>query len=88
MQKFVLGLTALAFVAGSAPTTAAPCRDAKGKFTKCVKTSPKPARCRDSKGHYVKCGTPGAKPASFPLSSTETIVSPQMFSAANPLVWS
>ncbi len=41
---------------------AAPCKDAKGKFTKC----PPPAaaaRCRDAKGAFAKCGTPGAKPA-------------------------
>lgn len=37
---------------------AAPCRDAKGKFTACPK--PKPVKCRDEKGRYAKCAaTPG-----------------------------
>jgi hypothetical protein len=64
MRKFIIGLSALALIAGSAPTVAAPCRDAKGKFVKCTKAVPaKPKRCRDTKGHYTKCSTPGAKPA-------------------------
>jgi hypothetical protein len=64
MRKFIIGLSALGLIAGSAPTIAAPCRDAKGKFVKCTKAVPaKPTRCRDAKGHYAKCGTPGAKPA-------------------------
>src|SRR4051794_18200591 len=65
MRKFIIGLSALGLIAGSAPSSAAaPCRDAKGKFVKCAKAAPaKPTRCRDAKGHYAKCGTPGAKPA-------------------------
>ena len=49
----------------TAPAYAAPaCRDAKGKFIKCVKAAPAASsgRCRDAKGHFAKCGTPGAKP--------------------------
>lgn len=48
----------------ASPTLAAPCKDAKGKFTKC----PPPAaaapgtRCKDAKGKFAKCGTPGAVP--------------------------
>ncbi len=43
---------------------AAPCKDAKGKFTKCPPPAAAPtARCRDAKGAFAKCGTPGAKPA-------------------------
>lgn len=38
-----------------------PCRDAKGKFTKCVEAK-KPVRCKDAKGRFAKCGTAGAKP--------------------------
>jgi hypothetical protein len=47
----------------SAPALAAPCKDAKGKFTKCPPAKPAPAaRCKDAKGKFAKCGTPGAKP--------------------------
>jgi len=48
----------------AAPSLAAPCKDAKGKFMKCppVATAPS-ARCRTAKGAFAKCGTPGAKPA-------------------------
>jgi hypothetical protein len=64
VRKFIIGLSALGLIAGSAPTLAAPCRDAKGHFTKCTKSArAKATRCRDAKGHYAKCGTPGAKRA-------------------------
>ena len=35
MKKFVLALSALGLVAGSAPALAAPCKDAKGHFARC-----------------------------------------------------
>jgi hypothetical protein len=63
MRGLIIALSALGLVAGSVPTLAAPCRDAKGKFVKCTKAPAKPTRCRDAKGHYAKCGTKGAKPA-------------------------
>ena len=63
MRRLIIALSALGLVAGSVPTFAAPCRDAKGKFVKCTKAPAKPTRCRDAKGHYAKCGTKGAKPA-------------------------
>jgi hypothetical protein len=65
MRKFIIGLSAFALIAGSAPSiAAAPCRDTKGKFVKCPPKAPaRVTRCRDAKGHYAKCGTPGAKPA-------------------------
>jgi len=64
MKKLIIGLSAFALVAGSAPSIAAPCRDGKGKFVKCpAKAVAKPARCRNAKGQYTKCGTLGAKPA-------------------------
>ena len=45
------------------PALAAPCKDAKGKFTKCPPAKPAPAvRCKDAKGKFAKCGTPGASP--------------------------
>jgi hypothetical protein len=63
MQKLVAALLALGLIAGSAPSLAAPCRDAKGKFVKCTMAPVKPTRCRDAKGHYAKCGKPAANPA-------------------------
>jgi len=58
MKKFVLALSAVSLLAGSAPALgAAPCKDAKGKFVKCPekKAAAKPKQCRDAKGHYAKC---------------------------------
>lgn len=52
MKKLVLAISALGLLAGSAPTVAAPCKDAKGKFVKCPA---KPKMCRDAKGHFAKC---------------------------------
>ena len=53
MKKIVFALTALVLLAGSAPSLAAPCKDAKGKFVKCP--APKPTVCRNAKGHFIKC---------------------------------
>ena len=62
MRLLILAATLLSF-AGAAPAIAAPCKDAKGKFTKCPdKAAPKATRCR-ANGKFAKCGTPGAKPA-------------------------
>ena len=64
MRRIVIALTAVGLIAGSAPSLAAPCRDAKGKFVKCATKAPaKVTRCKDAKGKFAKCGTPGAKPA-------------------------
>lgn len=64
MRKFIVALTAVGLIAGSAPSVAAPCRDAKGKFIKCPPKAPvKATRCKDAKGKFAKCGTKGAKPA-------------------------
>jgi hypothetical protein len=65
MRKLVLALSAFGLIAGSASTlAAAPCRDAKGKFTKCpTKAPPKTTRCKDAKGKFAKCGTSGARGA-------------------------
>ena len=64
MRNFVSALAAFMLIAGGvSPSIAAPCRDAKGKFIKCPKTTPtKPVKCKDAKGKFAKCGTPGAKP--------------------------
>ena len=58
MKKVVFALTALSLLAGSAPSLAAPCKDAKGKFVKCPVAKPKV--CRNAAGHFIKC--PAAKP--------------------------
>ena len=57
MKKIVFALTALSLLAGSAPSLAAPCKDAKGKFVKCpvAKVAAKPKVCRNAQGHFAKC---------------------------------
>ncbi len=62
MRKILFAAASLALIAGSAPSIAAPCKDAKGKFTKCPPKVETPVRCRTAKGKFAKCGTPGAKP--------------------------
>ena len=58
MRKFVLALSAVSLLAGSAaPAFAAACRDKSGKFIKCP---PKAAKakakaCRDKSGKFIKC---------------------------------
>lgn len=47
----------------AAPSLAAPCKDAKGRFMKCPPVAASAVRCRTAKGTFAKCGTPGAKPA-------------------------
>jgi hypothetical protein len=54
MKKILLGLSALSLLASGAPSIAAHCKDAKGKFIKCPKPA-KPKVCRDAKGHFIKC---------------------------------
>lgn len=55
MRKFLFAAAAVSLLAGSAPTLAAPCKDAKGKFVKCPPAKPaKPKVCRE-KGKFVKC---------------------------------
>ena len=57
-------MTAAAILSlAASPALAAPCKDAKGKFTKCpTAAAPAGARCKDAKGKFAKCGTPGATP--------------------------
>lgn len=60
MRKLALTLTAVtALVSLPLAANAAPCKDAKGKFTKCppakVEGAVKKAPCRDAKGKFVKC---------------------------------
>lgn len=58
MKKLAFVLLATSLVALSPAAFAAPCKDAKGKFTKCptaVKAPAKTVRCRDAKGHFKKC---------------------------------
>ncbi|WP_026046634.1 hypothetical protein [Sphingomonas sp. PAMC 26621] len=62
MRKLIVAASLLAFAVGTAPATAAPCKDAKGRFMKCPTVAPKATKCRLN-GKFAKCGTPGAKPA-------------------------
>jgi hypothetical protein len=65
MLRFLLTATAAfaLITTSAAPALAAPCKDAKGRFTKCPDKAPvKPVRCKDAKGKFAKCSAPGAKP--------------------------
>lgn len=64
MRKILIAIAAVcAFAAVPMSAQAAPCKDAKGKFTKCPPaaaksaTAPagKKAPCRDAKGRFKKC---------------------------------
>jgi len=64
-RPFVTAAIALSLMIGlgTSVASAAPCRDAKGKFIKCPPKGPaKAQRCRGPNGKFAKCGTPGAKP--------------------------
>ena len=65
MRKLLFAAVSVGLLASAAPSVAAPCRNARGKFIKCPPPAAKaaPKRCRDAKGHFAKCGAPGAKPA-------------------------
>lgn len=62
MTRTLAFVAAIAIAIGglSAPAVAAPCKDAKGKFTKC-KPVAAATKCRKD-GKFAKCGTPGAVP--------------------------
>ena len=63
-MKILLSFLAAASIAAvPVVASAAPCKDAKGKFTKCPEKKATPKRCKDAKGKFAKCGSPGAKPA-------------------------
>ncbi len=58
-----IAFAAAALTLTATPVWAAPCKDAKGKFTKCPAPAPaKTVRCKSANGKFAKCGTPGAKP--------------------------
>jgi hypothetical protein len=60
MRAILLSFAAAALLASSA--SAAPCKDAHGKFMKCKPMVMKPVRCKDMHGKFMKCGMPGARP--------------------------
>ena len=63
MRAFVPAFAVVAALTFAGQASAASCKDAKGKFTKCPATGPaKPVRCKDAKGKFAKCDAPGAKP--------------------------
>jgi hypothetical protein len=63
MKILLLFLGAASIAALPVVASAAPCKDAKGKFTKCPEKKAAPKRCTDAKGKFAKCGSPGAKSA-------------------------
>ena len=69
MRRSVVAAALFAFslsAMGAGSVFAAPCKDAKGKFTKCPAAAAakpaKPVKCKDAKGKFAKCSAPGAKP--------------------------
>ena len=59
----ILGAAFMVLALSTASASAAPCKDAKGKFTKCPVAAPVAKQvCKDAKGKFAKCGTPGAVP--------------------------
>ncbi|MQR97977.1 hypothetical protein [Gluconobacter aidae] len=66
-----LSVAALAVMAlGAQMAHAKPCRDDKGKFTKC-EAPQKPKPCRDTKGKFTKCSasSTASAPATPPSTS-------------------
>jgi hypothetical protein len=62
-MRWIITLAAAATLLSAPALAGAPCRDAKGKFTKCPEAKPAAGtKCKDAKGKFAKCGTPGAKP--------------------------
>jgi len=64
MRSVIAAALALSLSAFTA-SAATPCKDAKGKFTKCPPAAAAPAKakkCKDAKGKFAKCDAPGAKP--------------------------
>jgi hypothetical protein len=58
MRKLLFAPASLSLLVGGAP-----CKDAKGRFTKCPPRAPTRAgRCKSANGKFAKCGTAGAKP--------------------------
>ena len=57
----ILSTAFLVMALSTASASAAPCKDAKGKFIKCAAAAPVAKQvCKDAKGKFAKCGTPGA----------------------------
>ncbi len=72
VQTVLAATLSIAMLGFAAQASAAPCKDAKGKFVKCPAAAPAPVRCKDAKGKFAKCGTPGATPiSSAPASSAK-----------------
>jgi len=63
MRNILAAALSVGLLVSATPSIAAPCKDAKGKFTKCPSSAPvKATRCKAANGKFAKCGTPGAKP--------------------------
>lgn len=65
LRRLAFAALAFSMFAGNAALAKGqPCRDAKGKFTKC-ETMKKPAPCRDDKGKFTKCDKKAAPKAAM-----------------------
>lgn len=64
MSRTLAAIIAAAFALSAFSADAKPCRDAKGKFTKCPPAAAAPKHCKDPKTKkFTKCSAPGAVPA-------------------------
>ena len=61
MLRRALFVASLVALSTATPSFAAPCKDAKGKFTKCPPAKTNTTRCRLN-GKFASCSTKGAKP--------------------------
>lgn len=62
MLRWLTAAAALSLLVS--PAIGAPCKDAKGKFTKCPPPVVKPiGPCKDAKGKFIKCPPPAAATA-------------------------
>lgn len=78
IRKLVFAAASLSLLVG-APSMAAPCKDAKGRFTKWPAAPAKTVRCKSANGKFVKCSMAGAKPAE------EWPASPEGANAGRPM---
>jgi len=70
MRRALTLIATFAFAASLAGVAdAAPCKDAKGKFTKCPAPAASAQRCRDKTSKaFAKCGAPNTEPV--PMTAT------------------
>jgi len=79
MARTSLFLAAAIFLSAVASqASAAPCRDAKGKFTACpAAAAAKSGPCRDAAGKFIKCSAAAKAPAGVSAASATTKPAPK-----------